>query len=154
MKRESVEIKGKLSEFARDYRMSGSDHEKFRLNDYAALYILRVAPEQMDKYGLYYELTKKEGLKQFLTYYVVAAHPGCTMDDMERLRAFAVRDLGIIPKQVQVFTPTPSTYATLMYWTERDPFTGERIFVEKSVRGREEQKEMLSSSTWPSGNAH
>ena len=65
---------------------------------------------------------------------------------MARLKSFAVRQLRLIPEQVQVFTPTPSTYSTLMYWTERDPFTGKPIFVEKSYRGRERQKKALSPS--------
>ncbi|MBN2467161.1 MAG: YgiQ family radical SAM protein [Deltaproteobacteria bacterium] len=94
---------------------------------------------------LFFKLTKKEGKKQFLTYYMIAAHPGCCEDDMKRLKAFAVHELRLLPEQVQVFTPTPSTYSTVMYWTERDPFTGEHIFVEKTYRGRERQKNILTS---------
>lgn len=88
-------------------------------------------------------LTKKAGKKHFLTYYLIAAHPGCTAEDMARLRAFATRELHARPEQVQIFTPTPSTYSTLMYWTERDPFTGKPCFVEKTVKGREAQKHIL-----------
>jgi len=80
----------------------------------------------------------------FLTYYLIAAHPGCTEDDMRNLRAFALRDLRLLPEQIQIFTPTPSTYSTLMYWTERDSFTGSPCFVEKTVRGRERQKQILT----------
>ena len=94
---------------------------------------------------LFYKLTEKDGKKQFLTYYMIAAHPGCSEADMKRLRSFALRELRLLPRQVQVFTPTPSTYSTLMYWTERDPFTGESCFVEKSVRGKEEQKNIVIS---------
>ena len=43
-----------------------------------------------------------------------------------------------------LFTPTPSTYSTLAYWTGRDPFTGKACFVEKSARGREKQKEAVT----------
>ena len=89
---------------------------------------------------LFMDLTRKAGKEQYLTYYLIAAHPGCTLDDMRKLRMFAQRELKIRPRQVQIFTPTPSTYATLMYWTERDPFTGKPCFVEKSERGREQQK--------------
>jgi len=92
---------------------------------------------------LFMDLTRKAGKPQFLTYYLIAAHPGCTLEDMERLRAFARRELKLRPRQVQVFTPTPSTYATLMYWTERDPFTGKPCFVEKTERGRERQKQAV-----------
>ena len=88
-------------------------------------------------------LTQVAGKPQFLTYYLIAAHPGCTLQDMAQLRAFAQRELKLRPRQVQVFTPTPSTYATLMYWTEQDPFTGKPCFVEKSERGREQQKQAV-----------
>jgi uncharacterized radical SAM protein YgiQ len=91
----------------------------------------------------FYGLTKKAGRKQYLTYYMIAAHPGCRMEDMERLKAFALKELKLLPKQVQLFTPTPSTQATLMYWTEQDPFSGQPLFVEKSFRGRVRQKEVI-----------
>jgi uncharacterized radical SAM protein YgiQ len=92
---------------------------------------------------LFYRLNREEGRNQFLTYYLIAAHPGCTAKDMKALRAFASRKLKLLPEQVQVFTPTPSTYSTLMYWTTRDPFSGEHCFVEKSVKGRQKQKSVL-----------
>jgi len=44
---------------------------------------------------------------------------------------------------VQIFTPTPSTYSTLMYYTCTDPFTGERIFVEKDPMRKKKQKGIL-----------
>lgn len=92
---------------------------------------------------VFYEATQRAGKPQFLTYYLMAAHPGCTDKDMQKLRKFAVETLHVNPEQVQIFTPTPSTYSTLMYWTERNPFTGEPCFVEKSVKGRERQKSTL-----------
>jgi uncharacterized radical SAM protein YgiQ len=93
---------------------------------------------------LFFDLTKRGGKKLFLTYYLIAAHPGCNDDDMAQLRSFAIRDLHLLPEQVQVFTPTPSTWSTLMYWTERDPFSGKPCFVEKTSRGRERQKDILA----------
>jgi len=63
---------------------------------------------------------------------------------MTRLKEFSLKKLGLLPEQVQVFTPTPSTYSTLMYWTERDPFTGKPCFVEKTSQGRENQKRILA----------
>ncbi|MBI5810104.1 MAG: DUF3362 domain-containing protein, partial [Deltaproteobacteria bacterium] len=93
---------------------------------------------------LFYRFTKEAGLKQFLSYYLMAAHPGCSEADMRRLKTFALKEIGALPEQVQVFTPTPSTYSTLIYWTGRDPFTGKPCFVEKSARGREIQKSILT----------
>lgn len=94
---------------------------------------------------LFYKITREEGKNQFLTYYMIAAHPGCEDKDMIQARAFAQNELGLQPEQVQLFTPTPSTYSTLMYWTEKDPFTGAPCFVEKSVQKREKQKDLLVS---------
>jgi uncharacterized radical SAM protein YgiQ len=91
----------------------------------------------------FYALTQKAGKPQFLTYYMIAAHPGCTQQDMKQLKRFAAKELHANPEQVQIFTPTPSTYSTLMYWTEADPFTGKPCYVEKSARGREQQKQAL-----------
>ena len=97
----------------------------------------------------FFAATERAGLPQYLTYYIIAAHPGCTEDDMRRLREFAVRELRLLPEQVQIFTPTPSTYASLMYYTEMDPFTGDRIFVEKGLKGKRRQKQILSRSPGP-----
>ena len=91
----------------------------------------------------FYSICRKSGKKQFLTYYFIAAHPGCTVKDMEEMKKFIKEKLKINPEQVQVFTPTPSTYSTLMYWTEKDPFTGKKIFVEKSLKEKKKQKEII-----------
>lgn len=92
---------------------------------------------------LFYQLTDKAGKDQHLTYYMIAAHPGSSQQDMVRLSKFAQKELHLRPRQVQVFTPTPSTYSTLMYYTEKDPFTGESCFVEKNPRGKENQKDVF-----------
>jgi uncharacterized radical SAM protein YgiQ len=89
-------------------------------------------------------LNRQAGKQQFLTYYLIAAHPGCTEADMQRVHHFASQELHIHPEQVQVFTPTPSTYSSLMYYTELDPFTGQPIYVEKDPRRKERQKEIVT----------
>jgi uncharacterized radical SAM protein YgiQ len=93
------------------------------------------------------QLSARAGKKQFLTYYLIAAHPGCTEADMQRVRHFASQKLKIHPEQVQVFTPTPSTYSSLMYYTEVDPFTGEPLFVEKDLKRKLRQKEIVTRKT-------
>ncbi len=92
---------------------------------------------------LFYELTREAGKEQYLTYYLIAAHPGCTARDMKKLATFVRQELGIRPEQVQIFTPTPSTYSSLMYYTEMDPFTREKIFVEKRTSGKYRQKGLV-----------
>ncbi len=89
-------------------------------------------------------ISSKKGKKQFLTYYFLAAHPGCTEMDMKRLKSFVNKNLKLGPEQVQIFTPTPSTYSTLMYYTGLNPFTGEKIFVEKDPVCKKRQKDILT----------
>ena len=96
---------------------------------------------------LFAELNRQEGLAQFLTYYLIAGHPGCDQAAMEELRAFCRKELHILPRHVQLFTPTPCTWSTLMYWTETDPFTGRACVVDKSEAGRERQKQTITGAT-------
>lgn len=91
----------------------------------------------------YFEKNRKKEKKQFLTCYFIAAHPGCTKKDMIKLNKFIKKELRFKPEQVQIFTPTPGTWSSVMYYTEQNPWTGEKIFVEKSHKAKEEQKNMI-----------
>jgi uncharacterized radical SAM protein YgiQ len=88
-------------------------------------------------------MTREAGKKQFLTYYLIAAHPGCTDEDMRSLKRFASRTLKMNPEQVQVFLPLPSTYSALMYYTGMDPFTEKPLFVERDPVKKERQKNIV-----------
>ena len=88
--------------------------------------------------------SRAHGLKQYLTYYFIAAHPGCTEDDMRRLREFVQTRLRLLPEQVQIFTPTPSTWSTTVWWTGLDPDTERPVFVEKRAAARQRQKDLLT----------
>jgi len=92
---------------------------------------------------LFEKMNKASGQKQFLTYYFIAAHPGCTEDDMRELKSFASRELKINPQQIQIFTPLPSTYSSLMYFTGIDPATGRKISVEKDNAKKQRQKDIV-----------
>ncbi len=122
---------------------------------------MKVAPEHIDQAVLqrmgkpgvqpllefkrqFDQMNREEGKEQFLTYYWIAAYPGCSEAEMQRIRQFASLKLKIHPEQVQVFTPTPSTYASLMYYTESDPFSGEKLFVEKDPGRKERQKRIVT----------
>jgi radical SAM superfamily enzyme YgiQ (UPF0313 family) len=78
----------------------------------------------------------------FMTYYLMAAHPGCTFDHMRHLRNFLKGALKLLPEQVQIFTPTPSTLSTAMYHCGSDP-AGNKIFCEKDTAAKERQKNTL-----------
>jgi radical SAM superfamily enzyme YgiQ (UPF0313 family) len=96
---------------------------------------------------LFEKYSKASGHKQFLTYYFIAAHPGCSEDDMRSLKSFAAKDLKINPQQVQIFTPLPSTYSSLMYFTGIDSVTGRKIFVEKNIAKKQRQKDIVVGRT-------
>jgi uncharacterized radical SAM protein YgiQ len=121
---------------------------------------MKVAPEHMDDNvlnlmgkpankmlvdfkGKFDRFSKYAQKKQFLTYYFIAAHPGCTMKNMRHLAGFARSRLKLNPEQVQIFTPTPSTFSTLMYYTGIDPFSGKQVFVEKNIQGKSAQKAIV-----------
>ena len=68
------------------------------------------------------EINSKLGKKQFLTYYFIAAHPDCSDTEQIELKKYAAKELRLSPEQVQVFTPLPSTFSALMYYTEKKSF--------------------------------
>lgn len=148
-----------------DLVVADSEHGKEYLNSLVNEHIsgqMKIAPEHLeDKVlklmgkpkndelltfkNLFNYLNNKIGKKQYLTYYFIAAHPGCTENDMYKLKKFTSNDLRINPEQVQVFTPTPSTYSTLMYYTGLNPWTLEEIFVEKGLAGKKRQRDIVIS---------
>jgi uncharacterized radical SAM protein YgiQ len=98
---------------------------------------------------LFDRMNKKFGKEQFLTYYLIAAHPGCTRSDMQKLRQFTRDNLKMNPEQVQIFLPAPSTYSSLMYCTGLDPFTKKPLFVEKDPKNKEQQKNIAVAKEPP-----
>jgi radical SAM superfamily enzyme YgiQ (UPF0313 family) len=96
---------------------------------------------------IFEKINESSGQKQFLTYYFIAAHPGCTEEDMQSLKSFAGREMKTNLQQVQIFTPLPSTYSGMMYFTEIDPATGRKIFVEKNIAKKQRQKDIVVEKT-------
>ena len=100
---------------------------------------------------LFDQINKRLGLKQFLTCYFIAAFPGCKETDMKQLKSFSRKILGFRPQQIQVFTPTPSSQATLMYHTEKSLDSDASIFVEKDIGKKNRQKRAaLEAHPYPS----
>jgi len=121
---------------------------------------LKIAPEHIDENVLklmgkpplgdlkrfiqqFYTICKEQNLRYFLTYYFIAAHPGSSTKEMIKLKEYIIKHIKTNPEQVQIFTPLPSTYSSVMYWTEKNPFTGEKIFVEKTLKGKKNQKDII-----------
>lgn len=70
----------------------------------------------------YDALSAKHGLNQPLVPYFISSHPGCEDEDMANL-ALETKDLGFQLEQVQDFTPTPMTVATVIYYSGVHPYT-------------------------------
>ena len=86
------------------------------------------------------------GQTYFMTYYLMAAHPGCTREHMHHLKSFLSAGLKTTPEQVQLFTPTPATLSTAMYYCETD-LAGKKIFCEKDLRAMQKQKDLIRGRT-------
>ncbi len=72
-----------------------------------------------EKYDI---ISEKHGLKQPLIPYFISSHPGCESEDMANL-AVETKDMGFQLEQVQDFTPTPMTVATVIYYSGVHPYT-------------------------------
>jgi uncharacterized radical SAM protein YgiQ len=70
----------------------------------------------------YDEISQKHNLNQPLIPYFISSHPGCADEDMANL-AVETKELGFKLEQVQDFTPTPMTVATVIYYSGVHPYT-------------------------------
>ncbi|MCB9638113.1 MAG: YgiQ family radical SAM protein [Myxococcales bacterium] len=71
-------------------------------------------------------ICEKAAIKQQLIPYFISSHPGCDAKDMAHLAA-ETKDLGFQLEQVQDFTPTPMTVATVIYYSGYHPYTLKEI---------------------------
>lgn len=70
----------------------------------------------------YDAISARHGLNQQLIPYFISSHPGCDDEDMANL-AVETKELGFQLEQVQDFTPTPMTVATVIYYSGVHPYT-------------------------------
>jgi uncharacterized radical SAM protein YgiQ len=86
----------------------------------------------------YDAIDKKFNLKQKLIPYFISSHPGCKEEDMANL-ATETKELGFQLEQVQGFTPTPMTVATVIYYAGVHPYTLKPYYTAKSREEKENQ---------------
>ncbi|MCT4642931.1 MAG: YgiQ family radical SAM protein [Bacteriovoracaceae bacterium] len=134
---------------------------------------LKVAPEHTEDHVLdmmrkpsfkYFEIfkdkfdkvCKKNNLKQEIIPYFISSHPACSAEDMAALAA-KTKKLGYKLEQVQDFTPTPMTMATVIYYSGYNPYTMDKVktaltYDEKSKQRkfffwyREENKNLIKNT--------
>lgn len=87
-------------------------------------------------------LNREAGLNQQLIPYFISSHPGCRMEDMAELAA-ETKALDFKLEQVQDFTPTPMTVATVIYYSGYHPYTLEPLYTARTKEQKEEQRQFF-----------
>lgn len=117
---------------------------------------LKVAPEHTEdsvlklmrkpSFDLFVELkkgfdtiNKEYNLRQQLVPYFISSHPGCHNSDMARL-AEKTNQMNLRLEQVQDFTPTPMTVATVIYYSGFHPVTLEKVYTAKTKEKKLKQR--------------
>ncbi len=81
-------------------------------------------------------LRKKLNLQ--LIPYFISSHPASELEDMANLAA-ETKDMGFKLEQVQGFTPTPMTVATVIYYSGYHPYTLKKMKTPKTKKEKEDQ---------------
>lgn len=120
---------------------------------------LKVAPEHSDErvlglmnkpsFATYEKFVQRfdktnssQGKKQYLVNYFISAHPGCGLKEALEL-TLKLAKKGIHPEQIQDYTPLPMTASACMYYTGKNPFTGEQVYVARGSRERKQQRALI-----------
>lgn len=90
----------------------------------------------------YDRIQAKHGLKQQLIPYFISSHPGCEEQDMANLAA-ETKDMGFQLEQVQDFTPTPMTVATVIYYAGVHPYTLKPVYTAKTRDEKQRQNKFF-----------
>ena len=90
----------------------------------------------------YKEINKALNKNQYLVNYFISAHPGSTLEDTLSLALYLMKKK-IHPEQIQDFTPLPLTLSGCIYYTEMQPFTGEKVYVPKSFQERKMHRALI-----------
>jgi uncharacterized radical SAM protein YgiQ len=98
--------------------------------------LFKILKNKFDKINIH------ENLNQQIVPYFISGLPYCTFADMKKL-AGETKKMNIRPEQVQAFTPTPMTLASAIYYSEINPYNGEKVFVAKTAAERKKQNEQF-----------
>jgi uncharacterized radical SAM protein YgiQ len=84
------------------------------------------------------KINRKNKLNLQLIPYFISSHPACEPEDMANLAA-ETKDMGFQLEQVQDFTPTPMTVATVIYYSGYHPYTLKPIRTPKTRQEKLDQ---------------
>ena len=90
----------------------------------------------------FHRVNRENGLNQQLIPYFISSHPECEEEDMANL-AVKTKNMDFKLEQVQDFTPTPMTLATVIYYTGIDPYSNKQMFTAKSQKEKRNQKQFF-----------
>ncbi len=93
---------------------------------------------------MYDKILRKHHLKQQLVPYFISSHPESDMEDMANLAA-ETKAMGFQLEQVQDFTPTPMTVATVAYYSGYHPYTLKPV---KTVKDRKAKLDQWKFFFW------
>jgi uncharacterized radical SAM protein YgiQ len=112
---------------------------------------LRIAPEHVNTDVLRLMNKNQGNLKAFIrefekaggriSFYFMTAHPGSSMKEAREL-AKEVSNLNNADN-VQIFTPTPMTVSTCMYYTGLNPKNKKKVYVPYTYHEKKEQKRVI-----------
>ncbi len=117
---------------------------------------LKIAPEHTEdnvlkmmrkpSFDLFYRfkeifdsINKKHGLKQQLIPYFISSHPDSEEKDMINL-AIRTKEVNFKLEQVQDFTPTPMTLATVIFYSGYNPYTRKKVYTAKNQEEKKRQR--------------
>ncbi|MDR0560817.1 MAG: YgiQ family radical SAM protein [Prevotellaceae bacterium] len=86
------------------------------------------------------KLNREKNYRKQLIPYFISGLPQCKDEDMRQLSE-TVRQMRYKLEQVQSFTPTPMTLASTIFYTGKDPYTEEKVYIAKSLEQRKKQQE-------------
>jgi len=87
---------------------------------------------------LFDKINLKKKLNLQLIPYFISSHPASELEDMANLAA-ETKDMGFQLEQVQGFTPTPMTVATVIYYSGYHPYTLQKMKTPKTKQERDDQ---------------
>lgn len=114
---------------------------------------LMIAPEHIDKQVLRL-MNKEDHVENFiklfkkicqeekkhceLSFYILVGHPGCNIQNSKELNQFIKKYRNT--NFVQLFTPTPMTVSTCMYYTGIDPRDMKKVYIPYTYNEKKKQK--------------
>ncbi len=84
------------------------------------------------------KINQKLGKRIQLIPYFISSHPESKLEDMANLAA-ETKDMGFHLEQVQDFTPTPMTVATVAYYSGYHPYTLEKVYTAREKQEKLDQ---------------